>query len=274
MNTIEKRNVAGLFDRAAPTYGTGDDFFADVARGLVAHAKPRPGERVLDVGCGRGAVLFPAAEAVGADGHVTGIDLSPGMVELTAGQAEEAGLANVTVAVGDAEEPDFPAGSFDLITGGMVLFFLPDVPAALRNYARLLRPGGRLSVSTFVANDRIRWQPVEQALVRFMPEPPPPEPQQHMDPRSWSDTLLETMRANGFARTEVAEQQYDNVFPTPERWWAWTESMATRAAIEAIPVERREEAMRAVFEAVETVRDEAGRIVWSAVMRFTTAYPA
>jgi ubiquinone/menaquinone biosynthesis C-methylase UbiE len=272
VNAIQqKQDVAGLFNRAAPVYGTGDDFFADVARGLVAHAAPQPGERALDIGCGRGAVLFPVAEAVGPTGRVTGIDLSPSMVELTSKEAEKLRLKTVDVHIGDAEDPDFPGSSFDLITGGMVMFFLPDIPAALRHYAKILKPGGRITMSTFVANDRLRWQPVERTLVEFMPEPPPPAPQQHLDPHSWSDGLLTQLEESDYIQIEVVEQQYDNVFPTPERWWAWTESMATRAAIEAIPADRRDEARRAAFAALETIRDESGRIVWSAVMRFTKA---
>lgn len=273
MDTIQqKKNVADLFDRAALTYGTGDDFFAEVGRDLIAYAAPQYGERVLDIGCGRGAVLFPAAESVGPAGRVAGIDLSPKMVQFTRAEAERLGLTTLEVSVGDAEAPDFPVQSFDLVTAGMVMFFLPDVPAALRCYARLLRPGGRFAMSTFVANDRLRWQPVERALTDLMPVAPPPAPRPHLDPRGWSDALLVHLADCGYTDVSVQEKHYDNVFDTPERWWDWTASMATRAAIEAIPEGRRDEAKRAAFAALDAIRDESGRIVWSAVMRFTKAF--
>src|SRR2546421_7994686 len=116
---------------------------------LVAAAGLRPGDRVLDVGSGRGANLFPAAAAVGPEGSVIGVDLAPGMVAQTAAEIERRGLTNARVRIGDAETPDFPEGGFDAVLAGLILYFLPDAPAAGRAYARLLRPCGRLALSTF-----------------------------------------------------------------------------------------------------------------------------
>jgi ubiquinone/menaquinone biosynthesis C-methylase UbiE len=89
------------FDEAAATYdAVGVEFFTPMGAELVRRAAIRPGEHVLDVGCGRGAVLLPAAHATGPGGRVTGIDLAPAMVALTG--REVADLPWVTVAVGDA----------------------------------------------------------------------------------------------------------------------------------------------------------------------------
>ncbi len=86
--------VADVFHRVAGTYdAVGVDFFLPIAAGLVAELDPQPGERALDVGCGRGAALFPLAEAVGPSGHVTGIDIAPGMVERTTADVAAAGLS-------------------------------------------------------------------------------------------------------------------------------------------------------------------------------------
>ena len=124
--------VAGLFDALSATYdAVGVDFFAPIADGLLAAMPPRPGERWLDVGCGRGAVALPAARAVGTTGHVTGIDISSGMVEQARRLAAEQGISNVDVAVGDARDPQVD-GPFDAVASSLVLFFLPDPAAALR----------------------------------------------------------------------------------------------------------------------------------------------
>jgi ubiquinone/menaquinone biosynthesis C-methylase UbiE len=72
-----KAETAGVFSRVAPTYDTVIPFFQTFGRHLVAAASLRPGERVLDLACGRGAVLFPAALAVGEQGSVLGIDIAP-----------------------------------------------------------------------------------------------------------------------------------------------------------------------------------------------------
>src|SRR5689334_8168775 len=129
----ETASIITIFDEAADTYdNVGVDFIRPIAAELVRAVTPRPGDRVPDVGCGAGAVLLPVAEAVGPHGHVTGIDLAPGMVARTAAAAT--GLDAVTVELGDAQAPAYPPESFDLITSGLVLFFLPDPPAALAPY--------------------------------------------------------------------------------------------------------------------------------------------
>nr|WP_308784713.1 methyltransferase domain-containing protein [Phytohabitans houttuyneae] len=108
MSAVEagKQRIAGVFDRAAPTYEqTGVAFFDPIGAALAERAGLRAGERVLDVGCGRGASLLPAAEAVGPSGVAAGIDLAPGMVAATAAEARRRGLTQVHVKVGDAEAP-------------------------------------------------------------------------------------------------------------------------------------------------------------------------
>lgn len=78
----QNAGTAALFDAVAGTYDSvGVDFFQPIAQGLLAAMPPRPGERWLDIGCGRGAVLLPAAEGVGPQGRSVGLDISPAMVE-------------------------------------------------------------------------------------------------------------------------------------------------------------------------------------------------
>jgi SAM-dependent methyltransferase len=257
-----KRKVAGVFERAAPAYGTTLPFFDEVARDLVAYTGIAPGDRVLDVGCGRGAALFAAAEAAGPAGRLVGIDLAPGMVRLASQTAERRGLRNVRLLVGDAEAPDVGQAEFDAVLASIVLFFLPDAPAALRRYRGVLAPGGRLGFSTIVDRDWERWHPVELALRGSVHE---------ADPRGRSDRLLNCLPACGFARPETCERRYDNVFADPEHWWAWAKSSGQRSAIEAIPVSRLDEARRAALNAVESLREADGRIVWRPVVRFTRA---
>lgn len=105
----QSARVAALFDRLAADYDqSGVDFFEPIADGLLAHVPPREGERWLDVGCGRGAVLLPAAAAVGAAGQVVGIDIAASMVERVRDAAAAQRLTNVEVTVADATAP--PAG--------------------------------------------------------------------------------------------------------------------------------------------------------------------
>ena len=156
----QRERVVAMFDRVAETYDrVGVDQFQPIAARLVAELEPQAGERVVDMGCGRGAVLLPVAVAVGPTGHATGLDLAPKMVAAAAEEAARAGLS-VDVVVGDAQEPDLPEQSFDALASSLVLFFLPDPAAALRAWRELLVDGGRIAVSTF-GSYSAAWGPVD-----------------------------------------------------------------------------------------------------------------
>jgi ubiquinone/menaquinone biosynthesis C-methylase UbiE len=159
--------VARLFDRVAGAYdGAGVPWFTPIARRLVQEVGPRPGQRALDIGCGRGAALFALAEAVGPDGRVTGVDVAPGMVEAVRADAAERGLSTVDAYVMDADRLDADRlGNFDIVVGSMMVFFLPDPVAALRSWRDLLIPGGRLGISTMGPRDAVRTSTVDMQAV-------------------------------------------------------------------------------------------------------------
>ena len=161
-------DVAGIFDRASAEYDhTGVAFFTPLGAALVERAAVRPGEAVLDLGCGRGACLFPAARATGPGGSVLGLDVAPGMVAATTADLAREGIGNAEVRVGDAMAlDDLPSSAFDVALSGLVLFFVAEPPVAVASLHRLLRPGGRLAFSSFAGRDE-RWQPVSELLVAF-----------------------------------------------------------------------------------------------------------
>lgn len=229
-----KRVLAGLFDRAADTYDSvGVDFFTQFGRHLVAVAGLRPGDVVLDAGCGRGAVTFPAAEAVGERGRVDAIDISPAMVALLRAAAPP----NVTASVGDAESPEFPEGSFDAVLSGFVIFFLPDPGRALRAYRTLLRPGGTLALSTFPGQPPGKWAEVGTVIQRHLPEPPPPgRPDQ--SPVAKPEGLAAALADVGFRDVRQATEEHEVVFRDLDHWWAWVWSHGQRGPLERIPADR------------------------------------
>ncbi|HEY3603999.1 MAG TPA: methyltransferase domain-containing protein, partial [Sporichthyaceae bacterium] len=98
----QKAAIAAAFDNSAATYEqVGVDYFGPLGAELLRRAAPAAGASVLDLGCGRGHVLFPAAAAVGPSGRVVGTDLSVRMVAACAAQAAAEGLTQVSVQVGD-----------------------------------------------------------------------------------------------------------------------------------------------------------------------------
>ena len=117
--------------------------FAGVANPL-AMAEVRPGQRVLDVGCGAGMDLLLAARSVGSTGEAIGVDMTSEMLESVRRSSEELGGVNVTLKRGDAEDLPLAAESVDVVISNGVLNLTTDKHRAFSEIERVLRPGGRL----------------------------------------------------------------------------------------------------------------------------------
>jgi ubiquinone/menaquinone biosynthesis C-methylase UbiE len=119
--------------------------FGPWAADLVDLVAPRQGERVLDVGCGTGAVARLVAQRVGTAGRVVGLDINPGMLAVARSASPEG--VPVEWHEAGAEAMPFPGEAFDLVLCQMGIQFFSSRPAALREMHRVLAPGGRLALN-------------------------------------------------------------------------------------------------------------------------------
>lgn len=106
-----------------------------------------PGERVLDLGSGAGTDSLVAAQMVGPEGRVTGIDMTPEMISKARGAAAELGATNAAFVEGEAERLPFPDASFNAVISNGVIDLIPDKDAVFAELHRVLMPGGRLQIA-------------------------------------------------------------------------------------------------------------------------------
>ena len=263
----QKQMVAATFDSVADTYDeVGVDFFGPIADGLVSGLDLRAGERLLDVGCGKGAVLTRAAQALGDTGQVVGVDIAPRMV--AAAREATAGLP-VEVRVGDAEDPGLDEMRFDVVTSSLVLFFLPDPVRALRAWHALLVEGGRVGVTTF-GDFTTSWREVDAVFEPYLPP-------QLRDPRTSgaagpfeSDGGVEgLLRDAGFVDLRTSSTEVPVRYVDEDHWYRWSLSTGQRAFWQLVPAEKRGEVKDEAFRRLQRCRDGDGRIGFDQVVRFT-----
>jgi SAM-dependent methyltransferase len=149
-----------------------------IGEAMLERAAPRPGERVIDVGCGCGATTLSIAERISPGGHVTGVDISQPMLARCRERAQEAGLTNLEFVRGDAQVHSFPAGEANLVTSRFGVMFFEDPVAAFTNLRSALAPDGRLAFACWQPLAANPWMsvPLMAAAPLLSELPPPPDP--------------------------------------------------------------------------------------------------
>lgn len=181
--------------------------FSDAAYELC---DPRPGERVLDVGCGLGETTQTLAELVGPSGEVVGVDAGERFTAAAAAEAEAAGIANVSYLTGDVQVADLGSG-YDLAFSRFGTMFFANPVAALRNVRSSLRPGGRLCMVVWRNKLANEWLHRGELVVEQYLERPEETDEPTCGPGPFSmanaDTTTDIVTAAGFA--DVALRRCD-----------------------------------------------------------------
>jgi SAM-dependent methyltransferase len=190
----------------------------EIAHLLLAEARPQPGERVLDIGCGTGATAIPFAAAVGAGGHVTGVDISEPMLGQARQNIAKSAAGNITLVKADAQVHRFPPGSFDLLISRFGVMFFADPAAAFTNLLAGLRQGGRLCMAVWASMaDNAHWKIPFEIAVAHLGQPAPADPREP-GPMAFRDPayLGEILTKAGFSAVDIAPRGFKVVGQSAE----------------------------------------------------------
>ena len=222
----------------------------EVAHLLQQAAAQKPGERVLDVGCGTGATAIPFAAAVAPNGNVTGVDISEPMLAQARQNIATAGAGNVSLVLADAQVHRFPPDSFDLLISRFGVMFFADPVAAFTNLHAGLRRGGRLCMAVWASMaENVHWQIPFDIAVKHLGPPAPADPREP-GPMAFRDPdyLRGILAKAGFADIEIAPQGFKIIGDTARSeaehatmfgpaWRLLEEKNAPEAARQAITAE-------------------------------------
>lgn len=213
-------------EKAAASYNAAADHFDDeplsfwdlIGERTVTNLKLQAGAKVLDVGCGTGASALPAAQVVGKDGFVVGVDLAARLLDRARSKAMAGNLDNVEFRVADMTALNYPDGSFDAVVSVFSIFFVPDMEGLVRELWRMVRPGGKLAVTT--------WGPriFEPAYSRWLAAVGRERPDLANAFNPWDRitdivSVRKLLQDGGVKDTEVVAEEFFQPLRSPDDWW-------------------------------------------------------
>jgi ubiquinone/menaquinone biosynthesis C-methylase UbiE len=236
---------------------------------LVADARLRQGHAVLDVGSGTGYPAILAAQTVGASGSVTGIDLAGDMLAVAQRKAKRLGLLNVTFRTGDATTLPFETASFDAVISRFCLMFLPDVPKASTEIARVLKPNRWFAVMVWTSPERNPRIGLSMAAMKQVFDLPPPDPTAPGIFRlAKSGELAGMLQEAGLV--DITEQEFlaEWSYESPEHYYSTMMEIAApvQNLMAGCSDSQRQEVKRLILEAASAYR-QGDRITFPIAVR-------
>ncbi len=252
---LDNASLALDYERISATrqFESGKRLAADLGIGA--------GERVLDVGCGTGLLACHIAELVGREGRVLGIDPLPLRIGLASSRSRD----NLAFEVGDAYDLDrLPDGSFDVVVLNAVFHWLPEKTGPLLSFGRVLRPGGRIGISTQLKG---HLNQVHSILRTVLAEPPfdrYPRLRESITFRVAPDELRALFQTTGFLPVRLEVRESERRHPSAEAAVRFTEASSFGNAFGHLPPELKETARARARKALAAIAEPDGSIVTDA----------
>jgi ubiquinone/menaquinone biosynthesis C-methylase UbiE len=242
-----QRRAAFAYNAAADFYEASPlGFWNYFGRKTIEHLSLQNGSQVLDACCGAGASALSAAEFVGPEGKVIGVDVAQALLELAQAKAAQRSLGNTQFELGDLLSLRFPNESFDAAVCVFGIFFVPDMAAGVRELWRCVRPGGQLAVTTWGPN---LFEPANSAFWASIKDVRADlykgfNPWDRIDNPA---SLMTIMREGGVESAKIAEENRLHPISSAEDWWTIVLGSGYRGTIEQLNPSELERVKRANF---------------------------
>ncbi|MDH5765613.1 MAG: class I SAM-dependent methyltransferase [Gammaproteobacteria bacterium] len=233
-----KQMIKTAFDAVADTYDHPSlAFFPDTAERLLSFLDMDKHSSLLDVCTGTGMVALKAAAQL-SEGSVAGIDLSPGMLKRAGEKARQLGLTNAEFLNMDLDQLQFDDRDFDLATCSFGLFFIDDMEAAMKNITAVVKPGGRIAISSFTG---AAFEPFSQMFLEcyesFGKQVPP---------LSWKrldneDNIRAVFSAAGISQLKFYFEPLSYPMKNEQHWWDVVWNAGYRGLLNQLTGEQQEE---------------------------------
>jgi ubiquinone/menaquinone biosynthesis C-methylase UbiE len=238
-----KQTIADLYNRRSQTYDD-SEWHLQICHRLIEYSLVSSGQHILDIGTGTGHLASAAAQIVGAEGRVIGVDISALMLEQARSKVEALGLSNVEFKLADAEELNYPANSFDRILCANTFPWIEDKEATLRLWYQFIKPGGLIGIHTPADTAYVGYVVLRKVLERYGVTLEPSN-------RIGSIEMCQSLLVNaGFEVLEIKNEQHGSYISLDKAKVTWE-------GIGSLPSPRQSKNILSQFSSTQLVKAKA-----------------